>query len=150
MFYADGSALRLIVETTQETPAVTGTASSGATQAEAASWRAWLAEHEERLVVSEVGLTDLRRAADPLGAQAREVARQFPSRVTVLRISDQAFPVATLTEAVLGPFAALHLGLALAAQDVRTLVTYDRDLARLARMHSLEVLTPGRAYGWWE
>lgn len=150
MFYADGSALRLTVGITDGTPAVTGTARSEATEADVAAWCAWFTEHESQVAVSEIALTDLRRAADPLGAEVRETARQLAMRLKVLRISDQSLPVATLIEEVLGSFAALHLGIAVADQKVRTLVTYDRGLARLARMYSLEVLTPGRAHGWWE
>lgn len=150
MFYADGSALRLTVDVAEGTPAVTGTRSSGASHADALAWRSWLAQNEADVVVTEVGLTDLRRAADPLGAEDRELARQLSARLNVLRIFDQALPVATLTENVLGPFAALHLGVAVAGQDLDTLVTYDRDLARLARMYSVQVFTPGRPDGWWE
>ncbi len=150
MFYADGSALRLTVGETDGTPAVTGTATSVATDTDAAAWRAWFSQHQNQVSVSEIALTDLRRAADPLGAGARESVRQLVLRLNVLRISDQSLPIATLTEEVLGSFAALHLGIAVAAQDVQTLVTYDRDLARVARMYALEVLTPGRADGWWE
>lgn len=150
MFYADGSALRLTVGETDGTAAVTGTAASVATDSDAAAWCTWFTEHESQVAVSEIALTDLRRAADPLGAEVRESARQLAVRLKVLRISDQSLPVATLTEEVLGSFAALHLGIAVADQNVRTLLTYDRNLARLARMYSLEVLTPGRARGWWE
>lgn len=150
MFYADGSALRLTVGITDGTPAVTGTARSAATESDVGAWCAWFTEHEGQVAVSEIALTDLRRAADPLGAEVRETARQLATRLKVLRVSDQSFPVATLTEEVLGSFAALQLGVAVADQQVHTLVTYDRDLARLARMYSLEVLTPGRDHGWWE
>ncbi len=150
MFYADGSALRLTVGGIDGSPAVTGTASSVTNAADAGAWRAWFAQHEGQVAVSELSLTELRRAADPLGPEAREAASDLAQRLHLLRISDQSLPVATHTEAMLGSFAALHLGIALAAQNVRTLLTYDCDLARLARMYALEVFTPGRADGWWE
>lgn len=150
MFYADGSALRLTVGVTDGTPAVTGTATSVATESDVDAWCAWFPEHEHQVAVSEIALTDLRRAADALGSEARETTRQLALRLKILRISDQCLPVATLTEPVLGSFAALHLGIAVADQTVRTLVTYDRDLARLARMYNLDVFTPGREHNWWE
>lgn len=150
MFYADGSALRLTVGVNDGTPAVTGTAASVVGDEDVAAWCGWLAENEVHVAVSEISLTDLRRAADPLGADVRENVRQLSARLKVLRISDQSLPVATLTEEVLGSFAALHLGIAVADPDVHTMITYDRDLARLARMYALEVFTPGRAEGWWQ
>lgn len=134
MIYADGSALRLTVA---DSPP------------ESEAWRAWLAEHEGEVVVSEVGLTSLRRAADPLGREAREQVRRLVPRLSVRRISDQVLPVATLNEPVLGSFAALHLGMAVAEPDVDTVATYERDLARLARMYGLEVRSPGRPDAWW-
>lgn len=150
MFYADGSALRLSVGSPAGSRAVTGTTASGASEVDALAWRTWLAEHEGELAVTEIGLADLRRAADPLGAEAREEVRQLTARVQVLRIPDQALPIATLTAGVLRPFAALHLGVAVTTPQIDRLVTYDRDLARLARMYSVAVLTPGRADGWWQ
>lgn len=149
MFYADGSALRLTVATPTGSKAVTGTSSSGASEAEAAAWRTWLEVHAGQLAVTELGLTDLRRAADPLGAEARQEVRQLVQRITVLRIPDQALPIATLTEQTLRPFAALHLGVAVSHPDIDVLITYDKDLARLGRMYALQVLTPGRPDGWW-
>ncbi len=150
MLYADGSALRLTLGGADGSPAVTGTATSGANASDAAAWQAWFADNEKNVVVSEIALTDLRRAADPLGAEVRESARQLALRLHVLRIPDQSFEVATHTESLLGSFAALHLGIALKARDVQALVTYDRDLARLAHMYALDVFTPGRVDGWWE
>ena len=150
MIYADGSALRLTVPITEGTAAVTGTPESTATGQDAAAWRLWAMAHERQLATTELGLTDLRRAAAPLGAQARERARQFASRITILRIADQAMSTALLTVGVLRPFAALHLAVAVTSPEIGEIVTYDRDVARLVRMYALSVITPGRADGWWE
>lgn len=146
MFLVDGSALRLTVIDASY-PFLPGEDTSAA--GEALAWRGWLRDNELDVVVTEIGLTQLRRAADPLGPQARESVRQLVARLTVLRIPDQAMTVTTLTAPVLGPFPAMHLGLAVVHQEITTVVTYERDLARLARMYALEVVTPGRDDGWW-
>ena len=146
MYLVDGSALRLTVIDASY-PFLPGDDRS--VTADALAWRIWLREHEDDVAVTEIGLTQLRRAADPLGAQARDSVRNLAARLTVLRVPDQAMSIATLTAPVLKPFGALHLGLAVVHRDITTLVTYERDVARLARMYAVDVVTPGRADAWW-
>jgi len=146
VFLVDGSALRLTVIDASY-PFLPGEDQSVA--AEALAWRSWLREHEPDVAVTEIGLTQLRRTADPLGPEAREAVRQLVPRLTVLRIPDQAMNVSTLASTALGPFDALHLGLAVVHHEVTALVTYERDLARLARMYALDVVSPGRDDAWW-
>src|SRR5690606_41745410 len=94
--YVDGSAMsRALIDTP-----------------ESLDWRAWIAEHADELVTTPLGLTELRRVADPLGSDARLAADMIGRRVTVLRFSDQALRVAAMAAGVLSPFAALHLGTA--------------------------------------
>lgn len=146
MYLADGSALRLTVIDASY-PFLPG--EDRTVGGLAVAWRAWLHEHEDELAVTEIGLTALRRAADPLGPAARQAVRELAARLTVLRVPDQAASIATLNAGVLSPFGALHLGVAVAHPDVDTLVTYQRDDARFARMYALGVVTPGRDDGWW-
>lgn len=147
MIYADGSALRLTVMDVSH-PYLTH--EDGAVGPESIAWRAWMRAHERNLAVTEISLTTLRRAADPLGATARESVRQIAARLTVLRVPDRALDTATLAQAALPPLAAIELGVAVAHPDVATVATYDRRMARVARRHGLQVVTPGRSDRWWE
>jgi len=48
----------------------------------------------------------------------------------------------------LKPFAALHLGAAVTHPAIDTVATYDAELARVAELYQLRVVTPGLASGW--
>lgn len=147
MIYADGSALRLTVMDVSHPYLGPDDVAVGP---ESIAWRAWLREHEREVAVSEIGLSALRRAADPLGAAARDAVRQLVLRLAVLRVPDRALDTATLAQSALQPFDAIHFGIAVAHPDIETIVTYDRALARVSRLHGLQVTTPGRPDRWWE
>ena len=115
-----------------------------------AQWRAWAAEHEQRLLTSPLGLAELRGTARARDAAARAVAHDVAERVEVVRFSDQTITRATDVAGVLPPFVALHAGIALADPQVTAVATYDVRLARVAALHGLLVVTPGRADRWWE
>ncbi len=117
---------------------------------ESEAWRAFAAAQGERLVTSPLGLTELRRVADPLGHAAREAAHRLAEEVTVLRFSDQAVTEAARASAAAPPFTAMHVGIAAAEHDVSAVATYDLLLARMAAIYGLEVLSPGRAEHWWD
>lgn len=118
--------------------------------AESIAWMRFVAEAADRLVTSPLGLTELRRIADPLGRRQRELAREIAERITVLRFSDQALRAAAMATSAVAPFTAIHVGIAASHPDVDTVATYDLLLARMAVIHGLEVVAPGRAPGWWE
>lgn len=132
--YADGSAL----------------SRSLATGVESASWLRWAAEHEDGLVTSPLGITELRRAADPLGAIARAKVHQIVEHLTVVRFFDQSLKSAAMASTVLPPFMAIHLGIAVAHPDVEQLATYQPLLARVAVIYGLRVIAPGRPDAWWD
>jgi len=134
LIYADGAALARAV--THEP--------------ESAAWRLLAGEREDDLVTSPLGLTELRRIADPLGPQARTAARELAERIVVVRFSDQSLRSAAMAASVASPFTAIHIGIAVAHPDVDTVATYDELLARLAAIYGLHVLSPGRRAGWWE
>ena len=134
MIYADGSALSHAL----------------APGAEAASWLRFAAERAAELVTSPLGLTELRRAAFLLGPVAREQARRIADEVEVVRFFDQSLESAAMASSVLPPFQAIHLGIAVAHPEVDTLATYDVLLARVAAIYALDVVSPGRADGWWD
>ena len=134
LIYVDGSAL----------------SRSLAAGPESASWLRWSAEHADRLVTSPLGLTELRRVAAPLGAVARAQAHDIATRLEVVRFFDQSLRSAAMASTVLPPFAAIHLGIAVAHPDVDTVATYDVLLARVLTIYGLAVVSPGRPHGWWE
>jgi predicted nucleic acid-binding protein len=114
------------------------------------AWRAWAAEHEPTFVTTPLGLFELRRVADQVDPAGRAVSHAVRERISVIRFSDQTIKVASMAQGVLTPFAALHLGAASSHPDISALVTYDRQLARVAAIYGLSVVTPGALDGWWE
>ena len=133
LIYADGSALSRFLASEPESP----------------EWLQWVEQHADQLVTSHLGLTELRRAADQLDSEARLAAHSLAGTITVVRIFDQSLKPASLATSVLTPFAALHLGIAVAHPGVHTIATYELALAQVSVMHGLEVVAPGRPDGWW-
>ncbi|KGM11434.1 hypothetical protein [Cellulomonas bogoriensis] len=131
--YADGSALRRVLS-----PGV-----------ESGAWLRWSAEHTDTLVVTRLGITELRVASFPLGVVERERARQVLVTATVASFFDQALERAAMTTSVLTAFQALHLGFAAAHPEVGRVATYDPVLARVAVLHGLVVVSPGRPHRWY-
>ena len=117
---------------------------------EHAEWTVWADEHVGSLVTSELALSELRREAEPRGIDARQTARDVADRIAVVRFSDQSLATAAMASAVLPPFAALHLGVAVAEPGVGAVATYDRVLAQVAVIYGIDVVSPGRAARWWE
>ncbi|MCV2395976.1 PIN domain-containing protein [Actinotalea sp. M2MS4P-6] len=134
LIYADGGALARAFVDSPESDA----------------WRELVRTAGDRLVTSPLGLTELRRVADPLGPRAREAARELAGRTTVLRFSDQAVKSAAMASSAAPPFTAMHIGIAASDPDVDTVATYDLLLARMAVIYGLAVLSPGRPDRWWE
>lgn len=133
LIYADGSALSRAL----------------ASDAESASWMRWADAHADQLVTSPLGVTELRRAADPLGPVARQKARSLAESITVVRFFDRSLEAATLSSSVLPPFKAIHLGIAMAHPEVGAIATYDELLAQVAALQKVTVITPGRPPYWW-
>ena len=131
--YADGSALSRALTPGPESP----------------SWLRWSHGQGADLVTSPLGLTELRRAADPLGQVARAQAARIADEIRVIRFSDQAIDTASLAAGVLEPFQALHLGLCVAEPEVTSLATYDAALARVAAIYEVPVISPGMPEGWY-
>ena len=143
LIYADGSALSRSV--------VGGPGGPDDPQlaAEVAAWRTWFAGHADDVVTSPLGISELRRAADPLGRAARDLARDLAETLTVVRFYDSALGTASMAQSVLPPFAAIHWGLATTHAEVGAIATYDPRLAQVAVLHGVEVIAPGRPAGWW-
>jgi predicted nucleic acid-binding protein len=113
---------------------------------------AWAIPRLDELATSQLGLTELRQAAALYPREekdnAYEVVEQVRARIPVVRFSDDNVQVSTHAASVLRPFAALHLGAAVAHASIDTIVTYDPELARAAELYNLTVLSPGLPAGW--
>lgn len=105
------------------------------------------------LATTQLGFTELRQAAElyPRETKTRafEVLEMVRGSIPVIRFSEHTVSVSTHASAVLKPFAALHLGAAVAHPDVTALLTYDAELARVAELYELQVLSPGLMPGWY-
>lgn len=115
-------------------------------------WNGWAVPRLNELATTQLGLTELRQAAElyPREAKARafEIVERVKARVPIIRFSDENVNVSTHAATVLKPFAALHLGAAVTHPAVDTIATYDMELARVAELYSLAVVTPGMPAGW--
>ena len=115
-------------------------------------WNGWAVPRLGELATTQLGFTELRQAAElhPRDTKARafEIVERVKVRVPVIRFSDENVNVSTHAASVLKPFAALHLGAAVTHPAVDTIATYDMELARVAELYSLRVVTPGMPEGW--
>lgn len=131
--YADGSALVRYLSREQY----------------ADDWQRWAAGHEPDLLVTSLSLSELRAAAALEPTDVRALVHEVAERLVVVRYFDQALRLASMTTGVLSPFAALHLGVAVAHPDVTVFATYDARLAQVAALHGLDIVTPGCPPNWW-
>lgn len=112
----------------------------------------WAIPRLDALATSQLGLTELRQAAALYPREEKdsafEVIEEVRARIPVVRFSDDNVQVSTHAASVLRPFAALHLGAAVAHPSIDTIVTYDSDLAKVAELYDLTVVSPGLPSGW--
>lgn len=115
-------------------------------------WNEWAVPRIGALVTTQLGLTELRQAAElfprETKAKAFDIVEQVRAKMPVIRFSDENVSVSTHASVVLKPFAALHLGAAVAHSAIDTIATYDGDLARVADLYELKVISPGLYPGW--
>jgi predicted nucleic acid-binding protein len=119
-------------------------------QQHAEDWQRWAAGHEPDLLVTSLSLSELRHAAALAPTDVRALAHAVADRLEVVRYSDQALRSAAFSSGVLSPFAALHLGVAVAQPGVTAVATYDRGLAAVGAIHGLAVVSPGLPDLWWD
>jgi uncharacterized protein len=119
-----------------------------AEEAESAVFATWFGKQARstRFVSCDLSRTELMRAA-------RRVSREYVPRVRdvldtlfIVAVPRSAYETAALLEPPeLRSLDALHLAAALSLGDeLRALVTYDRQLSTAALQNGLRVLTPGR------
>ena len=111
-------------------------------------WLAWSAGR--RLVTSQVGITELHGIAFSRGPASRAAADEVEASVEILRFSNKALETASHVSTALSSFIALHLGTAVSDPDVELVATYQVDLARVATLYRLDVVSPGWPDRWWE
>lgn len=115
-------------------------------------WNRWVAPLLGEVATTQLGLTELRQAAElyPRDSkeQAFEVVEKVRARIPLIRFSDENVGVSTHVTSVLQPFAALHLGAAVAHPAIDTVATYDAELAQVAALYQLTVVSPGLPQGW--
>ena len=115
-------------------------------------WIAWVVPRLSQVATTQLGLTELRQAAELFPreskAKAFEIVEQVKARIPSIRFSDENVSVSTHAASVLKPFAALHVGAAVTHPDIDTIATYDAELARVAVLYQLTVVTPGMPDGW--
>lgn len=113
---------------------------------------AWALPNLQLLATSQLGLTELRQAAALYPRDEKDrayvVVEEVRARIPVVRFSDDNVQISTHAASVLRPFAALHLGAAVAHPSIDAIVTYDAELARAAELYELAVLSPGLPVGW--
>jgi uncharacterized protein len=115
-------------------------------------WTEWAVPRLGEIATTQLGLTELRQAAElyPRDAKGRvfEIVEQVKAKVPVIRFSDENVNVSTHAASVLKPFAALHLGAAVTHPAIDTIATYDAELARVAELYQLRIVSPGLPQGW--
>ncbi|WP_084104560.1 hypothetical protein [Demequina sp. NBRC 110056] len=115
-------------------------------------WNSWVVPRIDQVAMTQLGVTELRQAAELMPREqkslAYDVVDQVRAKIAMIRFSDQNVSVSTHAAAVLKPFAALHLGAAVAHPAIDTIATYDAELAQAAELYGLTVITPGLEPGW--
>jgi len=115
-------------------------------------WNRWVVPVLGEVATTQLGLTELRQAAELYPRETKDrafdVVEMVRAKMPLVRFSDQNVNISTHVSAVLKPFAALHLGAAVAHPAIDTIATYDAPLAQVAELYSLAVVSPGLAKGW--
>jgi len=115
-------------------------------------WNRWALVRLGQIATTQLGLTEVRQAAELYPrherAAAFDIVEKIKTHIPVIRFSDENVAVSSHAAAVLKPFPALHLGAAVAHSQIDTLATYDAELARVAELYQLTVVSPGMPEGW--
>lgn len=115
-------------------------------------WNAWVVPRIDDVAMTQLGLTELRQAAElyprETKGRAYDIVDQVRRTIPVIRFSDENVSVSTHAAAVLKPFAALHLGAAVTHPAITMVATYDAEFAQAAELYELAVVSPGLPQGW--
>lgn len=131
MIYLDATAMLRLIAQTPETPALT----------------AYLSAHTDtRWISCALTRAELLRMMAGLPTEATEHAHHVLAGIDSVGVTDRLLDAAiTLIPAPARTVDALHIAAALSAGPrLRTLVTYDPELARAAAGHHITTVSPGR------
>ena len=105
---------------------------------------AWVTEHDQELVSSDLLRTELLRATRRVSPRLMPRARAVLDAITLLTLPASTFErAAELDPELLRSLDALHLAAALELGDeLEGLVTYDRRLATAAEQYAVTVVSP--------
>jgi predicted nucleic acid-binding protein len=107
--------------------------------------RAWVADHSDSVLSSDLLRTELLRATRRGAPEHMPRARTVLDSIPLVTLAAGTFErAAELEPLALRSLDALHLAAALElGDDLDGIVTYDERLADAARLHGIEVVAPG-------
>jgi hypothetical protein len=109
----------------------------------------WLANNEAELVTSILSKWEVCELYAMMDRPERTGSRALVATVPEVPITGKALEIGSYAVAAMGPYAALHVGIAAASPEVSVIVTYDPEVASASRLYGLTVLSPGRADEWY-
>ena len=125
--YADTSALMKLVRAEDGTAAL----------------RAWLADHQPRLVTSAIGGVELTRAAARVSAGHMATAEALLTQIDILQVEPGTMDLASrVAPPTLRALDALHLAAAVMITDLDAVLCYDDRLAQALSRIGLNVVAP--------
>jgi predicted nucleic acid-binding protein len=111
--------------------------------------REWMVAHEREAVTSVVARWEAtEEIAGPVEGRKAQL-REFIAGLPQVPVSGKAVEVGSYAVAAVRPYAALHVGIAAAHEEITVVVTYDHDVATASRLYGLEVVSPGWDSNWY-
>jgi len=132
-YYLDGTVYQRLVEQHPETGTL----------------RDWIAASKPELATSALARWEVAEQMAFADHARRIQIADALAGVRDCAITGRALEIGSFAVAALSPYAALHVGIAAADEEISVIVTYDADIAGAARLHGLDVVTPGRADLWY-
>jgi hypothetical protein len=117
--------------------------------AEFSDLRDWIVAHEREAVTSVVARWEATEAMAGPAEGHRSQIREFVAGLPQVPVSGKAVEVGSYAVAAVPPYAALHVGIAAAHDEISTVVTYDHDVATASRLYGLDVVSPGWDPEWY-
>ncbi|MDR0432813.1 MAG: hypothetical protein LBH48_05855 [Bifidobacteriaceae bacterium] len=111
--------------------------------------RDWMVAHEREAVTSVVARWEATEEMAGPAHGRRSQIREFVAGLPQVAVSGRAVEVGSYAVAAVRPYAALHVGIAAAHDDISAVVTYDHDVATASRLYGLEVVSPGWEPEWY-
>jgi uncharacterized protein with PIN domain len=111
--------------------------------------RDWMVAHEREAVTSVVARWEATEdMAGPAEGRQGQI-RDFVAGLPQVPVSGKAVEIGSYAVAAVPPYAALHVGIAAAHEEISVVVTYDHDVATASRLYGLDVVSPGWDPNWY-